>query len=231
MAVFIIMLRKVIKGSIPGFSLLETALSLSILGIISAGGLSLLNKSIQHRKFQKTEDNFQEIIHALTSFLISHHRLPCPCKWENREIGLENSDCSLTNDYQGVIPFRSLGISSEYTKNGDNQWITYVVNPSLTSLQLRYLNTEDETVPNKKVFCELKSMPLPFSLKDGKTQNILDSTKGTFAFLILSEKERKQNPPYTIFYDVKKKGYKIFWTTREQFLAKFIRMPCFPRKE
>lgn len=81
-----------------GFTLVEMAVVLFILGLLIAGLLGPLETQLEARDRRQTLDTMEEIIDALYGYAITNRRLPCP---NSDGDGTEQLDTDLngTDDY------------------------------------------------------------------------------------------------------------------------------------
>lgn len=63
-----------------GFSLIEMAVVLVIIGILAGAALSILGSSVDTAKFSATKDKMTEIMNSLHRFYAANGRLPCPAQ-------------------------------------------------------------------------------------------------------------------------------------------------------
>ena len=91
-----------------GFSLLELAISLVILGLVLSAALPTLGMQREIAARQEAERQLEQIRDSLLGFAISFGRLPCPATPNGaaQEL-LGREDCSREH---GVLPWASLGI-------------------------------------------------------------------------------------------------------------------------
>ena len=101
-----------------GFSLVELAVVMVVLGLILGGMLMPLStqRDINNRK--NTEAQLTEIYQALLGFAAINGRLPCPATATSA--GLADPNVANTNCQQehGFVPGRTLGLDGSY--NGNN---------------------------------------------------------------------------------------------------------------
>ena len=90
-----------------GFSLLEMALALLLVGILIQSATSMLSQNRQHQTYQETEQQLQTIKQVLLSYIQVNQFLPCP---DTNGDGLENlqvdGSCSA---HQGSFPYLEFG--------------------------------------------------------------------------------------------------------------------------
>lgn len=86
-----------------GFTLVEIAVVLVIVGLLVGGLLIPLSVQWDQNRINITQQRLEEIKKALLGFLVVNNRLPCPDLNEN---GLESTTCN----NEGNIPWRVLGV-------------------------------------------------------------------------------------------------------------------------
>ena len=110
-----------------GFTLVELAVVLIIIGLLLSGLLIPLTTQQDMRQQSEAEKQLAEIRDAMIGFAQVNKRLPCPAR-DVASPGLTTGteDCTAGNNY-GVIPWRDLGVKSS------DPWgrlIRYRVSPS-----------------------------------------------------------------------------------------------------
>ena len=94
-----------------GFSLLEMAITLAILGILLSTMLPSLATHMENQRNRDTRASLQQIRETLLAHAAIHGRLPCPTRESDPSAtgyGLEYCDDSIAEE--GYLPWRSLGV-------------------------------------------------------------------------------------------------------------------------
>jgi prepilin-type N-terminal cleavage/methylation domain-containing protein len=95
-----------------GFTLIEMAIVLVVLGLISSVLVAPLAARVEASQRHAAEDMLDDIVDALTGFALLHGRLPCPGVESNpasASYGLEQGPpCAFTAS--GYLPWRTLGL-------------------------------------------------------------------------------------------------------------------------
>lgn len=111
--------------NLKGFTLLEVAIVLAIVGLLLAGGINLLSGSADTSKYKQTQYGLQEIKESLVTYYTQLKRLPCP---DTDGDGIENPaiPTGTCTNVRGFLPHVTLGVGG----NGDawGERIKYVVN-------------------------------------------------------------------------------------------------------
>ncbi len=97
-----------------GFTLLELAISLLIVGLLFAGILGPLSTRVEQKERQTTQALLDEIKESLYGFAMVNGRLPCP---DTGTDGVEDpvngvGGCSAATG-TGALPYATLGVSKE----------------------------------------------------------------------------------------------------------------------
>jgi len=87
-----------------GFTLIEMAIVLLIIGLLLGGLLMPLSERLNVQRYSETEDSLEEIKGAILGFALDQGRLPCP---DTSGDGSENTPCV---DIEGAIPWVTLGV-------------------------------------------------------------------------------------------------------------------------
>lgn len=102
-----------------GFTLIEMAMVLLIVGLLLGGGLTVLSTQIESQKVKDTQQMLEDAKEALIGFAIANGRLPCADKTGGGGAGTANDGledftvatgiCVTT---EGNIPWATLGVSN-----------------------------------------------------------------------------------------------------------------------
>lgn len=96
---------------VQGFTLLEMAIVLLILGLLLGGGLTLLGAQIEQQRIKETQRLLEEAKEALIGYAVANGRLPRPAT--SATVGDENPAlCAVPTPDQactGFIPWTTLG--------------------------------------------------------------------------------------------------------------------------
>lgn len=101
-----------------GFTLLEMAVVLMIVGLLLGGLLVPLSAQMDQRNNSDTQKILSEIKEALIGYAIVNGRLPCPASSTSfgAESPLGGGNC--TNFYDGFVPAATLGLSGTTDSTG-----------------------------------------------------------------------------------------------------------------
>lgn len=110
-----------------GFTLVELAVVMVIIGIALTMGMKLLSATMNNAAFSETKAKQQQIKMALIGYLRTNGKLPCPDTAAGIPTG-NSSACagSAANSY-GVVPWITLQIPREAVLDGWGDFFTYKV--------------------------------------------------------------------------------------------------------
>lgn len=115
-----------------GFSLVEMAIVLAIVGLLLAGLLPTISSQIEQQRRNETRKQMDEIKDTLAGFAIINGRLPCPTTTadpSNVNYGVEDTTCP-AGGTDGYLPWKTLGVpetdawGSKRSSTG-NPWTGY----------------------------------------------------------------------------------------------------------
>lgn len=112
-----------------GFTLIEIAIALLIIGLILGGGLSVLSAQVEMQKTRDTNRVLEEAKEALMGFAVVNGRLPRPATSATN--GVENiALCATDLACTGLLPWATLGTTK---LDGWNKVIRYSVSPAFAN--------------------------------------------------------------------------------------------------
>jgi len=98
-----------------GFTLIEMAIVLMIVGLLLGGLLVPLNSQMDQRNRNDTQKAMSDIKEAIIGFALANGRLPCPADptiaTGTTNAGMERTTCTSTANSTGVLPWATLGVS------------------------------------------------------------------------------------------------------------------------
>lgn len=124
-------MKKDISRKQPGFTLVEMAMVMLIIGLLLGGLMPTLSAQMEAQRINETNKQLEEIQQALIGFAIANGRLPCPASSSSNgeESPIGGGNC--TNFYDGFVPAATLGITSVdsqgLVKDGWGDAIRYAV--------------------------------------------------------------------------------------------------------
>ena len=102
------------RKNISGFTLLEMAMVLMIVGLLLGGLMPTLSAQMEARRINETRISVGEIQDALMGFAISNGRLPCPADPSiatgQTGAGIERAPPCTSSNSAGVLPWATLGV-------------------------------------------------------------------------------------------------------------------------
>ena len=116
-----------------GFSLVEMALVLLIVGLLAAVFLPATNTLLDNNRRKETRAKLEALEQAMVRFVMVNRRLPCPADGAlgtgNAQSGVEqrNPAQECTAMATGVVPWRSLGVPADAAMDAWGNLITYRV--------------------------------------------------------------------------------------------------------
>jgi prepilin-type N-terminal cleavage/methylation domain-containing protein len=122
-------------GSARGFSLVELAVVLVIVGFLMVSGILAFNAQVEQRNYDETTRRLNLAAETVLAFAIANRRLPCPAA--PLSTGVEapaGGTCS--NSFSGFLPAESLGFayydSDRYALDAYGNRIRYAVAAAIT---------------------------------------------------------------------------------------------------
>lgn len=145
-----------------GFTLIELAVVITVVGLLSAAAIGFAIPTIKTARVLETQNKITGIQTALRSYAMTNYRLPCPANPDRTPAGnsapndppwgfergsgpdgdVVPNNCGSLPNTAGIVPFSTLGLSEEDVKDGWGNMISYHVssaftqNPTITSLEV-----------------------------------------------------------------------------------------------
>lgn len=149
-----------------GFTLVEVALIVLVMGLFVGAIFSFLTIGDQQTRTALTLDRQKKIAAALSRYAVVNGRLPCPANPNLSDAGAEKATCNnafAESDRVGVVPFYTLGLSQQDATDGFGNPFTYSVSMSARYPEVNQLNDACRSVawrpaganinPRKAEFC------------------------------------------------------------------------------
>ena len=127
-----------------GYAILLLVVVFMLLGASLLGVLSHYVAKQREAREVQTELRLKQVSRVLATYVQRHNRIPCPANPDRaaaiEPFGVERNTHPVTGaygwcddtQYEGILPFRTLGISEEDAKDGWGRFLTYRVNPVFT---------------------------------------------------------------------------------------------------
>jgi len=133
-----------------GFSFIEMAMVLMIMGIIFTPLIAGLNIYIQNKRIKDTKENIETVRIAISDYVNRNGRLPCPAglrpEMDTAEFGSEGNCSAVANSISvvpgsrpgtevviGAVPFRELRLASTIAQDAWRRRLTYAVTRHLAA--------------------------------------------------------------------------------------------------
>lgn len=111
-----------------GFSLVELAVVLVLIGIIMTMGLKVAVSTLGNAAYSETKSKQEMIKTALIGYFRAYRKLPCPDNSAGVSSGAASATCTANPaDGYGVVPWQTLGIPRDLVIDGWGNYFTYRV--------------------------------------------------------------------------------------------------------
>jgi prepilin-type N-terminal cleavage/methylation domain-containing protein len=103
------------RKTVFGFTLIEMAIVLMIVGLLLGGMLVPLSAQMDQRNVSDTQKSLAEIKEAIIGYALANGRLPCPADptiaTGSANAGISRTTCTSTSSSTGVLPWATLGVN------------------------------------------------------------------------------------------------------------------------
>ena len=185
------------KKKHSAFALLEIAIAVAILGLISGFFVMKMTMTNRLMRNQITKTNIEICAVALAAHVANYYHLPKPIHSEP------------SSPYIGRVPYTKLGINEKDTKDGRGKYLTYIVEPLLT-------NESNECIEEKDFvpcFCQ----------RSAAHGLIMGNDSQMLAFVL---DESGKIPPINEDGEIIiRNNAHTFVITRDMLLMKYLKMP------
>jgi prepilin-type N-terminal cleavage/methylation domain-containing protein len=132
------------------FTLIELSISILIISLLMAGFFSMISGSVVKGKIGKTNQELNQIYKALGQYLATNQRLPCPASLNEiyntsstfgQEVRPSSGNCGGVNSGVfnnsnlsfGMVPVKTLGLSSDFAIDEFGNKISYIIDQRYTA--------------------------------------------------------------------------------------------------
>ncbi len=152
-----------LKSFDDGFSLIEVAIALAVMGVVAGLALPPLLSILQINKIKTTEMHQEAVMTALAAYTLRTGNLPCPANSLNP--GLTPERCEGSEQCIGTVPYQTLGIPEKYAKDGFQQFMVYAIEPKFSFVSSKGVSTrEGVQMKNTKADIACRAIELNLSL-------------------------------------------------------------------
>lgn len=143
--------------NVRGFTLVELAISLAVIGLLLGMLIVPLNAQVDQRRMSDTQKELQLITEALMGFAVANGRLPCPAVpstanttagagLESRALGTCTGAAPLP--LEGVVPWATLGVpeTDAWGRRFTYRVITMFADDPAGGMQSTFLLTDNGTI-------------------------------------------------------------------------------------
>lgn len=198
------MLNYTVQRRVHGFTLVEMALVLLVLGLLTRAAISPLASVLEHRNRQATHNQLQDIKQAMLAHVVAFGALPCPVSMHANGDGAVQSNAGDQPDtaiedrqqcrfHEGGVPAIALGLPGSLSDTQallDPWGRAYIYSVSLSNhAVMGNLDFADWTTPGEAARVGVPNLSADISLCTQATGNHCPAAKtraDQIAFLVLS---------------------------------------------
>jgi prepilin-type N-terminal cleavage/methylation domain-containing protein len=139
---------------VSGFSLIEMAIVLVIIGLVGSIALPGLKVMVNRQKISTTAERQEKILYALASYALLNGSLPNAAS----PMHLSGEEDKAHQLCRGVVPYATLDLPESFAKEGYHHWFTYVVEKKYTEVPSGTPLTQNP-IQHEQSFCRLVKNP------------------------------------------------------------------------
>ncbi|MDR0406999.1 MAG: type II secretion system GspH family protein [Holosporales bacterium] len=202
-----------------GFSLLEVAIALMVLGILSNIILQSTLTMQKRLQVRTTQEHMEMIFASLAAHALRHSCLPPPDK----------NIIQAGSSYIGTVPYEKLGMSAFMVQDGWKRPILYIVEEELTKTKALTKEGLGITLDTEQSFCDVTKMTLRFNTTSFDQNNTDPSAVIAVVLYSAAETAVSLSRPLNegSVFDMNKAQMGIVrWVSRDVLMAVYGRYPC-----
>ena len=138
------MIKDVVRDR-EGFTLIEAVIVMVLVGLIFAALIGFYLKWDKAVRYLRTHENINIVADAMSAYAARNYRVPCPADVTGGGIepfgyergsgtnGADVGDCDsvAAGEVEGIVPFKTLGLTHEQARDAWGNYFTYQVTPYL----------------------------------------------------------------------------------------------------
>jgi prepilin-type N-terminal cleavage/methylation domain-containing protein len=112
-----------------GFSLIEVAIVLIIMGVMLGAAMPSILRYRQQACLRETKERQDMVTYAVAAYAVINNRLPCPADpaAQGDKKGKSVNPCQTVAHAIGIVPYHTLGLPENQAKDGFGRYMTYAV--------------------------------------------------------------------------------------------------------
>jgi prepilin-type N-terminal cleavage/methylation domain-containing protein len=191
-------MRLVRRSAHAGFSLVELAVVVAIVGLLMGGAIVTLSAQMEQRTFDETQRRLEAARDALLAFTITNGRLPCPAA--PNTTGDESPAGGIcSNWYNGFLPARTIGFqptdAQGYGLDAYSNRIRYAVSNGVTAVGATCGNNQHFTNAGNLRLNGVSCRPADLDICTTAACAARVASQNTVAFTVFSTGKNGASPP------------------------------------